>query len=172
MITVEKSQFMNIDRRNRGIAPVPSAPHSTRAAARSGIWFLSVMILLNIFAEVSVTVLVILAIIALLLPIIALIDIVKNDFSGANKVIWVVVVLFLPILGSILYFLIGRNHKINTWPSEVIPVQGGLALFRLLYLNWITKWRPMNRQMNERTNIELNTNEFEDSHPTKFFWRS
>ncbi|HKK38896.1 MAG TPA: PLDc N-terminal domain-containing protein [Cryomorphaceae bacterium] len=72
------------------------------------------MILLNIFAEVSVTVLVILAIIALLLPIIALIDIVKNDFSGANKVIWVVVVLFLPILGSILYFLIGRNHKINT----------------------------------------------------------
>jgi len=72
------------------------------------------MILLNIFAEVSVTVLVILAIIALLLPIIALIDIVKNDFSGANKVIWVVVVLFLPILGSILYFLIGRNHKIST----------------------------------------------------------
>lgn len=70
------------------------------------------MILLNLFAEVSITVLVILGIIALLLPIIALIDIVKNEFSGANKIIWILVVLFLPILGSILYFLIGRKHKL------------------------------------------------------------
>ena len=71
------------------------------------------MILLDIFAEVSITVLVVLAIIALLLPIVALIDIVKNEFSDVNKIVWILVVLFLPILGSILYFLIGRNQKLG-----------------------------------------------------------
>jgi hypothetical protein len=71
------------------------------------------MILLNVFAEVSVTVLIILGLIALLLPVIALIDIAKNDFRGAYKIIWILVVLFLPILGSILYFLIGRSHKVT-----------------------------------------------------------
>lgn len=49
---------------------------------------------------------------ALLLPLLALIDILRNDFKGSNdKVIWVIVVLFLPFLGSLLYFLIGRNQR-------------------------------------------------------------
>jgi hypothetical protein len=72
------------------------------------------MILLDTFAGVSITVLAILGIIALLLPIIALIDIVKNEFSGVNKIIWILVVLFLPILGSVLYFLIGRGHRVSS----------------------------------------------------------
>jgi hypothetical protein len=43
----------------------------------------------------------------------ALIDIVKNEFTGSNKVIWLLMVIFIPILGFILYFLIGREQKIR-----------------------------------------------------------
>jgi hypothetical protein len=48
-----------------------------------------------------------------LIPLVALIDIIRNDFRGSNdKVIWVIVVLFIPFLGSLLYFLIGRNQRV------------------------------------------------------------
>ena len=48
-----------------------------------------------------------------LLPIIALVDILRNEFTGSNKLIWVVVTIFLPFLGPLLYFAIGRNQKIR-----------------------------------------------------------
>lgn len=45
--------------------------------------------------------------------IIALIDILKSDFRDTNgKIIWALVVIFLPVIGSILYFLIGKSQKI------------------------------------------------------------
>lgn len=47
----------------------------------------------------------------ILLPIIALISIVNKSFPNNDKLIWVLVVLFMPILGSILYFLIGRPRQ-------------------------------------------------------------
>jgi len=49
----------------------------------------------------------------LLLPLIALISILRNSFEGNDKLIWVLVVLLLPVLGPILYFLIGRNKRIR-----------------------------------------------------------
>jgi hypothetical protein len=46
--------------------------------------------------------------------IIALVDILRSDFKDSNeKLIWVLLVIFLPFLGSILYFVIGRSRKIN-----------------------------------------------------------
>ena len=46
--------------------------------------------------------------------IIALIDILKSDFRDTNgKIIWALVVIFLPVIGSILYFLIGKSQKIK-----------------------------------------------------------
>jgi hypothetical protein len=45
--------------------------------------------------------------------IIALIDILRSDFQGNDKVLWVLVVIFFPFLGSILYFIIGRSRKIK-----------------------------------------------------------
>ena len=46
--------------------------------------------------------------------IIALIDILKSDFRETNdKIIWALVVIFLPVIGSILYFLIGKSQKIQ-----------------------------------------------------------
>jgi len=44
----------------------------------------------------------------------ALIDILKNNFKDStNKIIWVLIVLLLPVLGSILYFIFGGQQKTN-----------------------------------------------------------
>ena len=48
-----------------------------------------------------------------ILPIIALIDIIKSDFKGNNKLIWVIIVIFLTLPGIILYYAIGRSQKIS-----------------------------------------------------------
>ncbi len=48
-----------------------------------------------------------------ILPIIALIDILKNNFSENNKIVWVLVVLFFPLIGAILYYIIGTKQKLN-----------------------------------------------------------
>ena len=48
----------------------------------------------------------------LLLPLMALVDVVRSEFRGQNdKVIWVIVILFLNIIGAALYFFIGRNQR-------------------------------------------------------------
>ncbi len=44
--------------------------------------------------------------------IIALIDILKNEFSGNNKIVWILVVLLGNLLGALLYFIIGRKQKL------------------------------------------------------------
>ena len=41
----------------------------------------------------------------------AFIDILKNEFSGYNKEIWLLVVRAVPVFGFILYFLLGRKQK-------------------------------------------------------------
>ncbi|RKF05073.1 phospholipase D-like protein [Tenacibaculum lutimaris] len=45
--------------------------------------------------------------------IIALVDILKSEFKGNNKIVWVLVVLFANFFGAVLYFLIGREQKIK-----------------------------------------------------------
>ena len=45
-----------------------------------------------------------------ILDIIAIVDIIKSKADGTNKLIWLLVVLFLPVVGMILYFLIGRGR--------------------------------------------------------------
>ena len=51
----------------------------------------------------------------LLLPgvlcIIAFINILRSDFKGNNKLIWLLVVIFVPFIGPIAYFFIGRKQK-------------------------------------------------------------
>ena len=48
-----------------------------------------------------------------LFPLLALISALMNDFRGNDKIIWVLIIIFLPFLGSLLYFLIGRDRRIN-----------------------------------------------------------
>ncbi|WP_322550930.1 PLD nuclease N-terminal domain-containing protein [Flavobacterium psychraquaticum] len=41
-----------------------------------------------------------------------LIDILKSNFEGNDKLIWTLVILFLPVLGALLYFVIGRKKRL------------------------------------------------------------
>ena len=44
----------------------------------------------------------------------ALWDVVRSQFVNTNdKLVWVLVVLFAPVLGMLFYFLAGRKNKIN-----------------------------------------------------------
>ncbi len=50
----------------------------------------------------------ILSVLCLVLWIMALVDCLKSNNS--NKIVWILVIILLPFLGSILYFLIGRGR--------------------------------------------------------------
>ncbi|WP_256010752.1 PLDc N-terminal domain-containing protein [Desertivirga xinjiangensis] len=50
--------------------------------------------------------------IPLILIIVSLASIMKSDFKDSTtRLIWVLIVLFLPVLGSLLYLLMGRRAK-------------------------------------------------------------
>ncbi|WP_253406471.1 PLD nuclease N-terminal domain-containing protein [Pontibacter sp. HSC-36F09] len=43
-----------------------------------------------------------------------MVDLLTSEFENSiNKLIWVLVIVFLPVLGAILYLLIGRKQKIS-----------------------------------------------------------
>ena len=46
-----------------------------------------------------------------LIPLLALIDILKSNFEPVTKLTWVLIVIFLSFLGALLYFVIGRQQK-------------------------------------------------------------
>lgn len=71
------------------------------------------MEILAIIAPKEIVVILLIVPIFLIIPIIALVDILKSEFTGNNKLIWVLVVLLSWIIGAILYFFIGRNQKIQ-----------------------------------------------------------
>jgi hypothetical protein len=54
-----------------------------------------------------------LILIVLIVPLVALIDILRSNFrESVNKIVWILTVLFLPLLGAILYFIIGRSQRV------------------------------------------------------------
>ena len=73
------------------------------------------MTILGIIGGLEVIIILVAAVFALLLPLLALIDIVKSQFQDNNKIVWVLIVLFLPYLGSIVYFIIGQKQKIGRY---------------------------------------------------------
>jgi len=69
-------------------------------------------LLFNIGLQELILLIIISGLIAL--PVFALIDIVRSDFKESNtKIMWVLIVLLLPLLGSIMYFTIGRSQKVS-----------------------------------------------------------
>ncbi len=53
--------------------------------------------------------------ILVILPLIAIVDILRSEFKNSNdKLVWIIVVLFMPFLGSLIYFVVGRGQKITT----------------------------------------------------------
>lgn len=53
------------------------------------------------------------ALFGLILPLVALIDILRSNFEGNNKIIWLLVVLLANFLGAILYFIMGQKQKLE-----------------------------------------------------------
>ncbi|WP_026838864.1 PLDc N-terminal domain-containing protein [Gillisia sp. JM1] len=54
-----------------------------------------------------------LILISIALWIYCLIDVLRNKFEQNDKIMWILIVIFLPLLGSFLYLLIGKNKKIR-----------------------------------------------------------
>ena len=50
-----------------------------------------------------------LGIIILVLDIIAIVDCLKSSLDTGKKVLWVILVLVLPLIGMVLYFLVGKK---------------------------------------------------------------
>jgi len=45
----------------------------------------------------------------LVIDILVIIDIIKSNKDNEKKILWVVIVVFLPVFGPILYYAIGRK---------------------------------------------------------------
>lgn len=66
------------------------------------------------FTEIFVILFIILIPLTFVLWIIALIDLIGRQFNdSSNKIIWALVILFVPFLGSILYLLAGRKDGVR-----------------------------------------------------------
>ena len=49
------------------------------------------------------------SLIILIIDIVAILDIVRSNKDTEKKVLWIIAVIFLPILGPILYYFIGKK---------------------------------------------------------------
>jgi hypothetical protein len=50
-----------------------------------------------------------LGIVILVLDVLAVLDCIKSNKSGGQKALWVIVILVLPVVGLVLYYLIGKK---------------------------------------------------------------
>lgn len=48
-----------------------------------------------------------------ILSLFALIDLLRSQFMNNDKLIWTMILLFVPIFGPLLYFTIGRKQKVK-----------------------------------------------------------
>jgi hypothetical protein len=44
--------------------------------------------------------------------IVQIVDCLKSDFTGHNKIIWILVLIFLGPLGAIIYSFVGKDQKV------------------------------------------------------------
>jgi len=61
----------------------------------------------------------ILILFGVLIPIIALIDVIRNNFTNNNKIVWILVILFTGLIGTLLYLMFGIQQKIKKQPNNI-----------------------------------------------------
>ncbi|PWE00690.1 PLDc N-terminal domain-containing protein [Marinilabilia rubra] len=71
------------------------------------------MTLLFMLSFVEIIILVAVFLIVVVLPIMAIIDIQKSHFTVKLQLTWLLLIICLPGLGAILYYLIGRRQKLK-----------------------------------------------------------
>lgn len=69
------------------------------------------MTLSSIIGAQEIIVILMVAAFVFLIPIWALVDIVRGKFKGNMQLIWVIIVVCLNLIGAVLYFGIGKNQK-------------------------------------------------------------
>ncbi|HXV27743.1 MAG TPA: PLDc N-terminal domain-containing protein [bacterium] len=52
----------------------------------------------------------IIGIVVFILDIVAIVDCVRSSLAAGKKALWVLLILVLPILGMVLYFLVGKKN--------------------------------------------------------------
>jgi hypothetical protein len=58
------------------------------------------------------TLIILILLVPFFLMLIAILDLVKRNFSGtSDKVLWIFVIILIPVLGALLYFMIGRKSS-------------------------------------------------------------
>ncbi|WP_207495096.1 PLDc N-terminal domain-containing protein [Aridibaculum aurantiacum] len=63
--------------------------------------------------EVGLIIWMLLALAILVLPIFALVHLIKTNFRDrTTKLIWVLIIVFVPVAGSIIYFVFDRKQKV------------------------------------------------------------
>ncbi len=71
------------------------------------------MILLGLIGPFQITLILFILGFVVIIPLLALISVLKNKFVGNDKIMWILLIIFLPFLGSLLYFLIGRKKSLK-----------------------------------------------------------
>lgn len=56
---------------------------------------------------------ILLGLVILVLDIIAIFSIIGSPYSGLKKLLWILLILFLPVLGLILWYLLGNPGKVK-----------------------------------------------------------
>jgi len=51
--------------------------------------------------------------VTLILWIYSFVDVLRSSFKGNDKIVWLLAVIFVPLLGSVSYILIGRKQKMK-----------------------------------------------------------
>jgi hypothetical protein len=49
------------------------------------------------------------SLIILVIDIIVILDIIRSNKDSEKKILWIIAVVFLPVLGPILYYVLGKN---------------------------------------------------------------
>jgi hypothetical protein len=49
------------------------------------------------------------SLVILVLVIVALVDVIQRPMETGKKILWIVLIVLLPLIGTILYFLLGRK---------------------------------------------------------------
>lgn len=70
------------------------------------------MTLLGIIGPAELVIILFVLLGIILLPLIAIVDIIRSKFEGNMQLIWIIIIAFFNIFGAILYLIIGRNQKI------------------------------------------------------------
>jgi hypothetical protein len=76
------------------------------------------MALLGIIGPMELILILVVASFFFLFPLVALVDIIRSKFEGNMQLIWVIIVVFFNVIGTILYFIIGRNQKVHNQDSN------------------------------------------------------